>query len=294
MKIVKKVLRALAFLPMRITSAYTRVLAGVREDLGYSWNDLSYASISRQTTEVVHAGPHSRVRMLFYTPNAVCRFRTSTFSSKEPETLEWIDSHGGRGAFFDIGANVGLYSVYYAKTQLGNVYAFEPSVLNLGLLAKNLSLNQVSSRTIIVPNPLTSKNQVSNLHMSSLEEGGAMSTFGETYGHDGLPLVEQMGFQTIGYSLDFLIDNEIIPEVPTLMKIDVDGIEHLILRGAVKLLENNTLRTILIEVNDDFIEHATDVRESLESAGFVLSQRRQAKMFEGSPYAQSYNQIWVR
>jgi hypothetical protein len=62
----------------------------------------------------------------------------------------------------------------------------------------------------------------------------------------------------------------------------------------VKLLENDTLRTILIEVNDDFIEHATDVRESLESAGFVLSQRRQAKMFEGSPYAQSYNQIWVR
>ena len=291
---VKRILRALAFLPMRMATAYSRLLSRIRSDWGYSWNDMLSTSIANQTTEVFHGGGNSRVRMRFYTPNSVCRFRASTFSSKEPETLEWIDRYGGNGAFFDVGANIGLYSVHYAKTHPGNVYAFEPSVLNLGLLAKNLSINGLSDRAVIVPNPLTSRNQIADFHMSILEEGEAMSTFGERFGHDGQLLNEQMRYRTTGYALDFLMDAGILPEVPSLMKIDVDGIEHLILRGAVKLLANATLRTILIEVNDDFIDLSTNVRDSLLSGGFVLSQRRHAEMFEGGAYAHSYNQIWVR
>ena len=45
------------------------------------------------------------------------------------------------GWFFDIGANIGIYSLYYAKCHRGNVYSFEPSVFNLRQLAKNVSSN---------------------------------------------------------------------------------------------------------------------------------------------------------
>ena len=290
---VKRIMKALAFMPLMVAAAYSKFLSRIRSDWGYAWNDMLSAAVAGQTTEVVHEVGNTSVRMVFYTPNAVCRFRAATFSSKEPETLEWIDRYGG-GTFFDVGANVGLYSVYYAKTHRGNVYAFEPSVLNLGLLARNLAVNGTQDRTVIVPNPLTSRNQVADFHMSVLVEGEAMSTFGESFGHDGQLLTEQMRYRTTGYALDSLMEAGVIPEVPTLMKVDVDGIEHLILRGAAKLLTNEIVRTILIEVNDDFVDLAVDVHDSLLSAGFTLSERRQAEMFEKGAFAHCYNQIWVR
>jgi FkbM family methyltransferase len=291
---MKNVLKKFAFWPMRMAARYSKLLGQLRIDWGHSWNDTVYLAVSSQVTEVTHMGGRSPVVMRFYTPNSVCRFRAATFSTKEPETLEWIDEFGSEGAFFDVGANIGLYSVYYAKTHSGKVYAFEPSVLNLGLLAKNLKENGISDRVIIIPNPLTARNQISDLHMSSLDEGGALSTFGEQFGHSGHPIQEQMHFQTTGYSLDFLMETKIVAEIPALMKIDVDGIEHLILQGAMNLLENQTLRTILIEVNDDFVELARDVRDSLLAAGFVLSKKRQSEMFKGGSFSHSFNQIWVR
>ena len=54
-----------------------------------------------------------------------------------------IDSENNM-ILFDIGANIGLYSIYYAKTKTGPVYAFEPSVFNLTLLARNIFINDVA------------------------------------------------------------------------------------------------------------------------------------------------------
>lgn len=227
--------------------------------------------------------------MTVYTPNEVCRYRTDTFSTKEPETLEWIDRHGGDGAFYDIGANVGLYSIYYAKVHAGNVYAFEPSVLNLGLLAKNISINHPAERVVIVPNPLSSKNQVAKFNMSMLDEGGSMSTFGADYGHDGLPLAAEINYRTMGMSLDFLVESGIVPETPAVIKVDVDGIEHLILRGARSTLTSPSLKTVLIEVNDNFYELAFEVSGALTAAGFRLAERRQAEMFGSGTFSGTLN-----
>lgn len=35
----------------------------------------------------------------FFTPNVICQFRVDTFSTKEPEMLEWIDDYGDNGVF---------------------------------------------------------------------------------------------------------------------------------------------------------------------------------------------------
>ena len=67
--------------------------------------------------------------------------------------LEWIDEYGG-GVFFDIGANIGIISLYYAKMKEGSVFSFEPSVFNLRQLAKNISINKMSKRITILTNPL--------------------------------------------------------------------------------------------------------------------------------------------
>lgn len=81
--------------------------------------------------------------MRFYVPNAQCRYRVSSFSTKEPDTLEWMDTIPPGSVIWDIGANVGLYSVYAAKSRGARVFAFEPSVFNLELLARNIFLNQL-------------------------------------------------------------------------------------------------------------------------------------------------------
>ena len=197
---LKSALQALLLLPLRLASAYAGLLARRWRGFGIAWGDRTYAQNRDLTADVVHAGPHGDVRMTFYTPNEVCRYRAETFSTKEPETLEWLDRFGGEGALYDIGANVGIYSIYFAKTHPGTVYAFEPSVLNLGLLGRNVSVNGVSTQVVIVPNPLTSSNQVADFHLSMLDEGGAMSTFGADFGHDGQPLDMRMEFRTTGMS----------------------------------------------------------------------------------------------
>ena len=86
-----------------------------------------------------------------------------------------------------------------------------------------------------------------------------------------------------------------LTEKPSLVKIDVDGIEHLILKGATKTLKSQELKSLFIEVNDDFKEQAQQVKNILESAGFALKEKRRSEMIEGNQsFGRTYNQIWVR
>lgn len=291
---VKAVLKAIILLPLALANAYAHAVARWWPSAGFAWTDWAYAIVRDAKVTVHHPRAGGSLVMSYYTPNAMCRYRTDTFSTKEPETLEWIDRFGGAGAFYDIGSNVGLYSVYYAKTHSGMVYAFEPSVLNLGLLAKNISINDLSDRVVIVPNPLTSENQVAPFHLSMLDEGGSMSTFGVETGHDGSALQTQMAFRTTGMTLDFMVEQGLIPQPPTMMKIDVDGIEHLILRGAEKVLALPGLMTVIIEVNEDFRVLAAEVAALLQAGGLTLVERRHSDMFAGGIFENTYNQIWVR
>ena len=81
---------------------------------------------------------HDGVVLKFSSPNNLSRWRIKTFSKKEPETLDWINNFRSNSVFWDIGANIGIYSCYAAKKKSCKVYAFEPSVFNLDLLAKNI------------------------------------------------------------------------------------------------------------------------------------------------------------
>jgi len=237
---------------------------------------------------------HGATRFWLYTPNHICHFRRSTFSTKEPEMLEWIEEYGG-GVFYDIGANIGIYSLYYAKTKEGSVYSFEPSVFNLRQLAKNLSLNDMSKRITIISNPLTETTGVASFINGSADEGGAMSAFGVDYGYDGKPINSDIKYSVVGFSLDDLIEKNILRETPSLIKIDVDGIEHLILKGALKTLKSKILKSIFIEVNDDFEEQSHQVKIILEDAGFKLKEKRHSEMLEGSTqFGSIYNQIWIK
>ncbi len=192
---------------------------------------------------------HNGCSLSFMTPNRLNYFRADSFSIKEPETLEWIDVIPKGSIFWDIGANFGLYSCYAATQRDCDVFAFEPSVFNLELLARNVFINNLVEKVVIVPLPLSDSIRFSKLNMSSTDWGGALSTFGESYGHDGQQLDKVFEFSTIGLSMDDSVQLLKIPS-PDYIKIDVDGIEHLILGGGSNILQRT--KGVLIEVNDEF------------------------------------------
>lgn len=242
-----------------------------------------------QMTEVVHNG----LQLKFSTPNALCRFRAESFSTKEPETLEWIDSIPEDAAVWDVGANIGLYSIYAAKKRNCRVYAFEPSVFNLELLARNIFANGLIEQVCIVPVALSDRLGPNKMRMTATEWGGALSTFGQNFGWDGEVIRQIFEFQTIGLSMEDAVQKLAIPK-PDYIKMDVDGLEHFILKGGTAVLQS--VKGILIEVNNDFREQAVQCRKLLSEAGLVLKGERHSEMIASSTagFQNCYNQIWIR
>lgn len=237
---------------------------------------------------------HQQTTLTFAVPNKLNCFRVQSFSTKEPETLEWIDSIPRGAVVWDIGANVGLYSCYAAKARDCQVVAFEPSVFNLELLARNIYLNGLTGKIVIVPLPLSDRMCVSTLNMTTMEWGGALSTFGQDYGWDGQKMRPVFKFQTIGVSSSDAVQLLRVPQ-PSFIKIDVDGIEHLVLGGAKAVLSN--VDGVLIEINDGFHEQAEQCQKLLLGAGLVLKEKRHSALFdsEGSfGGGKVWNQIWIR
>ena len=234
---------------------------------------------------------HQGLEMRFSVPNQLNYFRATSFSNKEPETLEWIDQLPEKCVFWDIGANVGLYTVYAALRKKCHVIAFEPSVFNLELLSRNLHLNQLQQQVVILPLALSDKMGSNLLRMTSTEWGGALSTFGKDVGWDGQNIQEVFSFPTYGLSMDQAIDILGLPS-PDFIKMDVDGIEHFLLQGGSQVLKK--IQGILVEINDDFAEQAEVSKKLLERGGLEFLEKRHSEMFEGSKFKNLYNQIWVR
>ena len=234
---------------------------------------------------------HNGVELSFVVSNNFNNFRFETFSTKEPETLEWIDGIPEGSVIWDIGANVGLYTCYAAKARGCRVFAFEPSVFNLELLARNIFLNKLTDKVTIVPLALSDTFAFSTLNMTSTVWGGALSTFAKDYGQSGKALNKVFEFQTIGISMMDAMESLRIPQ-PDYIKIDVDGIEHLILKGGEEILRK--VKEVLIEIDDGFKEQAVESSKYLKNANLVFKEKRQAEMFKNTIYENSFNQIWHR
>ncbi len=229
---------------------------------------------------------HNATNMTFFTPNALCRYRVETFSSKEPETLGWIDSFGSNTVVWDIGANIGLYSIYAAKTKNARVFAFEPSVFNLEFLAKNIHANQLQEKVVIFPLALSNITNFNLFKMNDPVWGGALSAFGVDFNQYGENFNTSFEYSILGLSADNAIGTFNILS-PDYIKIDVDGIEHLILEGASHILK--TVKSVLVEIDESFIEQSKQSEKYLLDAGLTLSEKH--ILLENSS---QYNQLWIR
>jgi FkbM family methyltransferase len=235
----------------------------------------------------------------FFVPNNLVRWRVETFHEKEPETLEWIDSFNDNSKiiFWDIGANIGLYSIYAAlKFKNIEVVSFEPSTSNLRVLSRNISINKLENKIKINQFPLTNKeNKYLIMKEGDFVEGGALNSFGENINFEGSSFASKNNYQVYGTSINYLLSNSIL-QIPDYIKIDVDGLEHFILEGGDKFLGNSRVKSISIEINENFIDQYDAIHKYMNQFNFVFKHKKHnEEMFvSGSPYSKTYNYLFEK
>ena len=239
-------------------------------------------------------------KIKLFSPSSLAKWRAETFFTKEPDTLEWIDNFENKDGiiFWDIGANIGLYSIYAAvKKNKIKIISFEPSPQNLNLLARNISLNNFHERIMINQIALTDKhNKFMSFKESSLIEGSSLSGFGVDYNFEGKKLNYINQYKIFGNSINFLLNQKIL-EIPDYIKIDVDGIEHLILKGADHYLSNEKIKSILVELNENFIEQYNEVHNILQTNDFKLTNKefpREIKINRSKDFNKTFNFIFEK
>ena len=234
----------------------------------------------------------------FFIPSPIISWRVDTFYSKEPETLEWINSFEKKNiVFWDIGANIGLYSIYNSlKNPSSTTISFEPSTSNLRTLSRNISLNNLEKKIKIFPLPLSNKkNLFLEMKEGDFNEGAALNTFGENFNFEGKNFKSENKYHLFGTTIDFLINQKILA-IPDYIKIDVDGIEHLILYGATNCLKEKKVKSLSIEINESFEDQLNSVLKIMNDNNFVLkSKKNNSDFFDNrSKFAKVFNYIFVR
>ena len=218
------------------------------------------------------------------------RMRAKSFEKKEPETLKWINRFDADDNLLDIGANIGIYSLYAAFRGI-DVIAVEPDALNYALLNLNIRLNNFGEKIVPYCVAIHDKKIFSKFNISSYEWGGALNSFDNSLNYKGKeysPIHSQGAF---GIDLDSFIKN--LSFAPNHLKIDVDGNENIILLGAKELLKNKTLKSILIEL-DETREDYESSKTLIQHSGFKLIEKINADMYGQSKFSSTYNHIYER
>ncbi len=194
---------------------------------------------------------YTKKNINFSIKNNSTHFRAHTLFTKEPVTIDWIRGFEDNSVFYDIGANIGVYSLYAAIVKKISVYAFEPESNNFQNLMENIILNRLTDKVMPYPIGLSDKTELTKLNLSQFTVGGSHHTVGlNAVDHTTLKPIETHFRQGIfSTTLDDLVFKWKF-KMPNYIKIDVDGIEHKIITGSNKILNDKLLKSVLIEINE--------------------------------------------
>jgi len=223
--------------------------------------------------------------VVYATPNRVTRWRAESLFEKEPATLKWMGALGQDAILADIGANVGMYSIWAAKVGGARVWAFEPEAQNFALLNRNILLNGLGERVRAYCVALSDRAGYSELHLSGTDAGGSNHAYGEAldFKLEAMQAAHVQG--CAGATLDELVGAGVLPQ-PSHIKIDVDGFEHKVAAGAARTLRDARLRSMIVEINRNLPTHRALV-EDLGLLGFrwdesqVAAAERRSGPFQG-------------
>lgn len=234
-----------------------------------------------------------------HSDNGLIRFFASSTTSflraqqahlKEPLTANWLKSIEKGQVFWDIGANVGVFSLLAASRGL-RVVAMEPVAATLGDLARSASQNPSFEENLLLLNvALGDRDGVAQFNSNSNQvgySGGQFDSIYDVYGSKFTPRHSRPVLGLSGDSLGKIIGDKF--SHPHAIKIDVDGNELHVLEGMKGTLGQPQLWSVLVEVLPES-EVAKKICETLDSYGFRLLDKEPA----GTSGTFFENQLWVR
>lgn len=216
--------------------------------------------------------------------NWITHFRWFLYAKKETEVRQYIDENVREGdVFFDIGGNIGVFTLYCGKRfDKVHIFTFEPEYSNLNLLKDNVILNGLKSKVRIISAAVSDFVGLSSLHVQDLAPGAAVHTESRNplvMTDEGYAVVWEEGIFCV--TVDYICEQ--MGVIPNAMKIDTDGNEDKILRGATKTLARQELRSLVLEMPQDQVKVAY-CEQCLDQAGFKLTWSAE----------HTRNQVWSR
>ncbi|APJ04580.1 FkbM family methyltransferase [Silvanigrella aquatica] len=230
-------------------------------------------------------------KLSFYCPNRLTLWRAQTLFSKEPDTIEWINSFEQNSVFYDVGANMGVFSLY-AAAKGHRVYSFEPESTNYALLNTNIYINNYSEVMRAYNIALSSTQGFGEFFLSNFEQGAALHNLGESVNFEKKKFIPKHTQGIYFDRLDNFTAHSSEEWFPDYLKIDVDGNEFLVIEGSENIFKNTKLKSILIELNMNLNEDKL-IKQKLEGIGFEAQPlpRRTSSVEEMSSV---YNFIFKR
>lgn len=235
--------------------------------------------------------PAGRVRL--FCPGHIPFWNAEHLLDNEPGTLAWIDTFRPGDIFWDIGANIGTFTLYAALHPGVRVCAFEPSAHNYHILSRNIAINQLGERVAAYCLALCDRTRLDTFYLCSDEVGHAEHAFGAPLSWRDEPFTAASRQAAIGFAIDEFVDR-FAPPFPSHLKIDVDGIEDAIIRGAARTLADPRLRTLLVELNINRGDHCREVIALLAQAGLALQSSTQVYPHAPGQLDAIYNHLFVR
>jgi FkbM family methyltransferase len=180
------------------------------------------------------------------------------------------------GVYFDVGANVGFYSLQIAKKTQGQsrIFAFEPNHYTFKRLELNCSLNSFGNCILPIHEALYREEGYINFYESPVHTSAtsSLSDFKE---------IARSATKVKATTLDHVVERESLSRID-LLKIDVEGHELDVLEGAKKTLMQNKIHHLFIEFNGFFMKQKGISFESFLNAifsyGFVLTSFNHKKV----------------
>jgi FkbM family methyltransferase len=181
---------------------------------------------------------------------------------KEPWTVAWIERIASDGVLYDIGANVGSYTLVAASRGLA-VVAIEAARTNLDALVRNVWRNDLAVHVIAQQIVLGDRNGLTWVNYGDMRSGAANHQIGDPRNPNLQREIVPM------LRLDALIEMHHLPKC-THVKIDVDGGEAAVLVGMEQTLQHPAMVSIMLEMQ---LENEAALLAWLGERGWEMVER---------------------
>lgn len=222
----------------------------------------------------------------------ISHWRAETFLTKELDTIEWIDGFDKNDIFWDIGANIGTYSIYAALKGL-QVVSFEPAPGNYYLLSRNVEINNLDSNINSYCLAFSNSTKLDTFFMADTALGAAHNSFSKSIDQKGQVYSAKFNQAMIGFTIDEFI-SKFRPDMPSHIKIDVDGLEDKVIEGAVETLKDKRVKSVLIELDSERKNYCENIIKALDDAGLKLYKKEGIKKASNGDVCYISNHIFIR